>query len=349
MKNKQELLRKLGNVTQISGIRRFIYADGKAKGMSAIEMYNASGLRATIIQDEGLNIHDFSYKGINFAFHSKNGLVGNQFYSNINGEFSNYWPGGMLYTCGLTNTGPACIDRGINYPEHGSIGMLPAENVSIHQEWIEDDYVLEVKGDLLESAVCGTNLLLSRRISLTLEGKELAIEDVISNREPSEQDLMFLYHINLGYPLVDVGARFVKSEGKLKSRTKEQEVGIQNYHKITEPMDNKYEEVFFHENTIDSDGFSYAAIINDKLKLGCYVKYAALELPVLVQWKNMCSHDYVVGIEPSNSYIMGRELERENGTIRVMKGYEKVSYSVYIGVLDGAQEIEAFLEKIGKK
>ena len=51
----------------------------------------------------------------------------------------------------------------------------------------------------------------------------------------------------------------------------------------------------------DEDGYAYAGIINDELHLGCYLKYKTDTLPLLIHWKNMCAHDYVIGLKPSNS------------------------------------------------
>ena len=44
----------------------------------------------------------------------------------------------------------------------------------------------------------------------------------------------------------------------------------------------------------------------------------------------MASGDYVLGLEPSNCYIMGRHDERENGTLPVLKAFESVRSTVTI-------------------
>ena len=65
-------------------------------------------------------------------------------------------------------------------------------------------------------------------------------------------------------------------------------------------------------------------------------------MPWLMHWRNMCSHDYALGLEPSNNQVLGRDRERRNGTLRSLAGYESQSFAVEVGVLDGAEEIAAF-------
>ena len=44
----------------------------------------------------------------------------------------------------------------------------------------------------------------------------------------------------------------------------------------------------------------------------------------------MASGDYVLGLEPTNGYIMGRHDERENGTLKVLKAFESMENTVKI-------------------
>ena len=61
---------------------------------------------------------------------------------------------------------------------------------------------------------------------------------------------------------------------------------------------------------------------------------AADTLPVLAQWKCMRSGEYVLGIEPTNSYIMGRSAERENGTIGMLQPFETRRMQVTLRFFD---------------
>jgi hypothetical protein len=42
----------------------------------------------------------------------------------------------------------------------------------------------------------------------------------------------------------------------------------------------------------------------------------------------MASGDYVLGLEPSNCYVMERSAERANGTLKVIGPFEKINMSM---------------------
>lgn len=45
----------------------------------------------------------------------------------------------------------------------------------------------------------------------------------------------------------------------------------------------------------------------------------------------MASGDYVLGLEPTNNYIMGRHDERKNGSLAVLKAFDSVCFRLEIG------------------
>ena len=328
----------VGSTNQLLTARRVTYREGFSDGVKAIELRNTSGLYATCVEDQCLKLFDLSYKGVNFAFQSKNGLVSTRYFNGGANEFVYYWPAGMLYTCGLTSTGPGgMMEDGMYHPDHGRIGMMPARNVSM----TESEDGVTVSGIVQDAALAGHNLELERKLFFPARGKEIVIEDVVSNREAIPAEYMLLYHFNFGYPLLTPDCRVVKGAGTGYDKYSDNGLPADVF-SCREPEDTKVEELYCHTNTPDKDGWGYAALINDKLGLGCYVKYAMDTLPLLLHWKNMCTHDYVVGLEPSNSHIMGRDKERENGTLQVLKGYESATFRVCLGVLDGKDEIAAF-------
>jgi len=334
----------VGNPNQLMKARRITFRDGIKDGVKAVELENRKGIYVTAIEDQCLNLYDFSYRGINFSFQTKNGIGSSYYFNGGVDEFSYYWPAGMLYTCGLANVGSPVMENGIFHPQHGRVGMTPAENVTID----ETDDAVVVSGTIRDSVLCGHQMSLKRSITLPAEGSELTIHDTVTNLEDSEAEMMILYHCNFGYPLLAPGARMVKGYGEISdnlgSARHPEDCG-----KVTEPLKAKDEEVYCHTNTPDKDGYGYAAVINDELALGCYVKYKMDTLPLLMQWKNFCTHEYAMGLEPSNTYILGREAERKNGTLPTLAPYESRSFEVSIGVLDGKSEIAAFEKMLAEQ
>ena len=334
--------RFVGNANQLLTARRVTYTEGMSRGVQAIELRNCAGLYATCVEDQCLNLFDFSYKGINFAFQSKNGLVSGRYFNGGAPEFSYYWPAGMLYTCGLQNVGPGGVmEDGMFHPDHGRIGAMPAENVAITR----DETGVTISGTVHEGLLAGYNLELQRSIRFPADDKKIVIEDTVTNLEPQAVEFMLLYHMNLGYPLLSPESRVIKGKGGGYSIHTKGPIP-QDWAQCYEPGDHKDEDLFCHENTPDADGYGYGALINDKLGLGCYVKYHMENLPWLMHWRNMCSHDYALGLEPSNNQVLGRDGERANGTLQTIAGYESKKFHVEIGVLDGVEEISNFEKMI---
>ena len=338
----KNLLKKVGDISQIAGVRQIEFTSGKGRRTEAFEVYNASGIQFTVLSDMCMDIFNFTYKGINIGFISKNGLVGNKFFNALDNEFLYYWRAGMLYTCGLANTGPSCTDEGLHRTEHGRIGMLPAENISINTGWEEDNYNIKLSGEIKETLIYGYNLKFKRTISTDLISKEVHINDFVENMEPGEEEFMLLYHFNFGYPFLDKDTRLIKPDGKVVPRFNETPERVRACFQMEETKDNCEEECFYHKNRPDKDGWAYTGLINRKIGLGVFLKYGYKNLPIFMQWKSCRSHDYTMGLEPSNSYINGRSKERKSGTLSKIKGYEKIEYNLILGILDGEDEINEF-------
>jgi len=77
--NKRELLRHIGSVEQIGGIRDVTYNDGRAKGVRAIEV-STGDLTFTVLPDRCMDIAQASFKGKAFSWISKTGVVAPQYY-----------------------------------------------------------------------------------------------------------------------------------------------------------------------------------------------------------------------------------------------------------------------------
>ena len=73
--SKSDLLKRVGDISQIAGATRFEYTEGKAKGTAAIEIKNGSGLRFVVLPDRGMDIGYTECNGIAVSYISKTGVV----------------------------------------------------------------------------------------------------------------------------------------------------------------------------------------------------------------------------------------------------------------------------------
>ena len=155
------------------------------------------------------------------------------------------------------------------------------------------------------------------------------LEDEITNLTPEPREYMMLYHMNFGWPILSESATLEFPEKrKVTPRTPYAEKGLATQCKFSKPIDGEEEQVFFNE--MESEAF--ARLKNPELGITAEVSWSLDTLPILAQWKNMKSGDYVLGLEPSTCYIMGRERERKEGRLMTLAPYESVKHSVRLKI-----------------
>lgn len=272
--NKKELLKRVGSIEQIGGIRDFVFNDGRAKGVRAIEI-NTGKICFTVLPDRCMDIAQASFMGQNVSWISKTGITSPCFYEKDGLGFLRGFYGGLITTCGLKNVGEPYEGEG----QHGRIANIPASKVSVFADWVGDEYVMRVSGEMRESVVFGVNLVLKRTITAKLFESSFTVEDTIVNESFHEEGTALCYHCNFGYPLVTDGARMVNVPSDIAD--------------ITAPVHGKEEEcvhVYFEDDE-ETVGIENSTI-------GAYITYKRDTLPGFLIWKMMGESEYVVGLEP---------------------------------------------------
>ncbi len=330
------LLKHLGNIEQIAGIRELCLSGGRGNGIRLAECYNAAGLRFSIMPDRGMDLYDLSYKGINLSFQTKNGPVSPFAFSPKDGEFTTQWSGGALVTCGLDHVGGHC-EEGETFPTHGRISYTPAKTFGVKSFWDDQTYRLRAEGEVHQTRLYGRHLSLNRTVETELYGKSIAIRDVITNYEPNDEQFMLLYHCNFGYPLLQADAQFAFSDAEIIPLTSQSK----NPTIVTAPIDGQPEELYFFRAKTKR---AYGVLYNRKLQLGVYVAFDTCHLPHFLQWKLMKSHDYVLAIEPCNTLGLSREESSARNAIPTIPAYSSIEITLEMGVLDGNDEIDVFLD-----
>jgi hypothetical protein len=310
--NDRELYGYNGDKAQLYSVRRLKIMEGKASGANIVQVCTARGLELEITPDNGLDVSVARYNGVNMSYISKNGVTNG--FNPLEGEFSNCFPGGMLYTCGLRNVGPGNNDSDEWFPLHGRIHGERAGEVCAS---VEGDNII-VSGVLTESSLFGHLFRLKRKITTPVWASEFTVEDTIENLTPNTQEIMVLYHYNFGYPLLcEDTVLEIPTQVKTIPRNSEAEKGLGKQLGFTKPADNEPEQVFFHETETGE-----ARVVNKSLGIAATLTWDKVALPVLAEWKSMASGDYALGLEPTNCFIMGRSVEREGGTLKTLGAFK---------------------------
>lgn len=344
--SKNDLLKHIGSMEQVAGLRVLELSNGFERNVRVAIVRNGDLGFLTAI-DRGMDIVNAEYRGVPLSWISPTGIVAPCFYEPEGLGWLRGFPGGLMTTCGLTYMGAPTLDNGESLGLHGRISYSPANLLRADAYWEGENYKIVLEGESRESQVFEPNIALRRRIETTLGERRIAIHDVLTNQGWNTQPLMILYHINIGFPLLDEGARFLSTTGCFTPRDQEAREGAEDFASIHEPRSGYREKVYFHDMLVDNEGNAYAAIVNDKLLggLGVYVKYSKRELPRFVQWKMLGEGTYVIGMEPANSLVMGRDKERAWGTLKYIGPQETKEFRIEIGVLV-RYEIAEFEEKI---
>ena len=302
-------------------LRRVTVDEGKARGVQVIEIATAGGLRIDLLPDQGLDIGQVHFRGLNMSWISKNGPDAPRCDIPFENEFLKYFPGGLLYTGGLRSTGPANRDGDEWHPLHGRFHSLSADQVSAR---VEDD-VIVVSGVLRETSLFGHVLELKREYRIPVFGARIELSDRLTNLAHQSEEYSLLYHCNFGWPLVSAEARVeLPEQRRTTPRTPFAATALGREQTFDEPVPGEEERVFFHE-----DMEKRVAIVNPAINTRMTLTWSDT-LPVLSHWRSMASGDYVCGLEPTNSYIMGRCDERKNGTLPVLQPFESVDTKVTI-------------------
>ena len=108
---REELLTRVGDLTQVAGVRMMELSDGAERGVRIADVRTGSGLRFQISLDRGMDLSMAVYKVVPVAFRSPNGDVHPQRYEQEAYGWARCFPGGLMTGCGMTQVGSPCIDE----------------------------------------------------------------------------------------------------------------------------------------------------------------------------------------------------------------------------------------------
>ena len=354
LRSRQDLMQRIGDISQVAGARRCVLSDGKAQGVEAVDLRTGGGLAFTVLPGRGMDIAWTEYRGTPVAYMSKTGVAGPAYYEADGLQWLRTFFAGLLTTCGLSNVGGPCAEEepvvGMQrHGLHGRISNMAADNVCVKEEWRGDDFVMSVSGRLREAMLHGENLTLRREITATLGEKRFFLHDVVENEGFTARPLMMLYHINVGYPVLDAGSRLICASDVIEPVSDLARSELNRCRMMGPPEGGYPERVYFHDLVSGPDGRAGVALANDALGLGVYVRFDKRQLPRFTQWKQLGAAEYVVGLEPGNCWPVGRLEQRKRGNLETIAAGERRLFDLEIGILDGPAAIAEFARSVGAR
>lgn len=335
-------LSKVGDMSQVAGLRRYEFAEGKAKGVEAVEVHTGAGLSFTVLPGRGMDIAWISYRGVPLSYMSKTGVVSPAYYESTGMNWLHTFFAGGLTTCGLLNVGgPEEVEHPVIgkrlYGLHGRISNAGAEQVSIFEDHEDGEYKMKVSGVVKEGILHGESLTLRREIETAFGKREFTIRDTVTNRGATAQDVMLLYHINIGYPLLDEGARVECDALGVVPQSNAAAAEAAEAFRFGAPVPGIGERCYAVDLKPDEKGEVSIRFWNDALELGVELCYQKEQLPFLNEWKMLNEKEYVVGLEPCTAMPQGYAKAKQTGSIVTLGSGESRVFEVTYRVLDGQE------------
>lgn len=78
--SREACVRRYGNMKQLCGLKRYTFADGKAKGVEGVDVDNGGGLRFTVLPGRGMDISELRWRGVPVAYLSKSGVTASSYH-----------------------------------------------------------------------------------------------------------------------------------------------------------------------------------------------------------------------------------------------------------------------------
>lgn len=296
---------RISNFAQVASLRRYTLTEGRAKGLEVLDCDNGK-IRFLLNLSKALDVMQLYHEGQNVSFLSKNAFEGRGI------DFIRRFEGGMLYTCGLDSVG----DRE-GFELHGTLHNTPAE--LIHCACSEDGIIVEAI--IHDTALFGKNLSIRRRVTSAIGSETVKVEDTLVNEGYASEEYCLLYHVNVGYPMLDAGAKIEADEESCVPRTPFAKERVATRHLMTDSVVGEEETCYFLKLKKPE-----ISLVNENLGKRFTLAYSKETLPCFIEWKSMASGDYALGLEPCTTELDDRF------TYRTIGAGERITLSVAITV-----------------
>jgi len=175
----------------------------------------------------------------------------------------------------------------------------------------------------------------------------------VTNRGDTRVAHHWLYHCNLGYPLLDAGARFIyRGNAEYWAIPSPPNQGIVQplsataMNKLKRVPDSLTEHAGMGERGLivdtaaERDGWCRIGLINDKLKLGFEVSYPKKALPRMANWQHYGPRGcYVSGLEPFSGSLLGKARDKHKLAEQFLEPGETRNYQLKLRALAGAKAL----------
>jgi len=306
---RAEVDKLTGDFSQLAGVRKLQFCEGPERGMSLLQVHNASGLHVDFLPDRCLDIGQLWFEGIPLAWLGPNGLPPKERASCFDASL-----GGLLTTCGFDHIRQPEEYRGVIFPMHGSMALEPARVTRCETVFTDNTKEIQIEGAISSFALKRGGLKLRRRIKVPVLESSISLYDQIENVGNDPTEILGMYHFNFGFPLISETTQVsMLANGDRTSVSLQSEIGI----------------VALPETEIS---IQIANRVGDKVVKVC-LQFHGADFPILQTFGVLGSTTNLFCLEPAThdrksrrDLVVSGEIERTNVNGLVTK-HLKVSFS----------------------
>lgn len=331
-------------------IKHRVLRGGKSEGVSLVELNNGR-MTLAVLPTRGMSIWRAWTDGKELGWRSPvRGPVHPRYVPLFDPSGLGWLEGfdELVVRCGLASNGAPDFDEHgrLRFPLHGRIANLPATKVEASVD--EQAGTLTLRGVVEETRFLFHKLTLTAAVTTAFDSTSFTIEDDVRNSGGTAATMQMLYHVNIGQPLLDPGARLVAPIAKVAPRDKHAAEDMGTWRTIAAPMSGYEEQVYFAELTGDNDGNTQALLRNSAGNAGCRVRCTKQMLPYFVLWKNTAALEdgYVAGLEPATNFPNPHTFEAQHRRVVNLPAGQSWQNTLHIDWLTSAQEVRAAEQQI---
>ena len=327
---------------------------GLSDGVDVVEIDNGL-LSLFVLPTRGMGIWRGRYRQTPFGWNSPVASPVHPGFVNLADRNGLGWLSGfneLICRCGLASNGPPGHDDCGNPVEnpltlHGKIANTPAHHVEI-QISREGDGLLSITGVVDEAMLFGPRLRLTSRLETAAGSNRFRVVDTVTNLGGQSVESQLLYHINIGPPFLDGGAKFVAAVDEVVPRDSRAAEGIDTWTVYEPPTPGFAEQVYYIVPATDADGWTRVLLENAAADRGFSLQFRPAELPCFSLWKNTQAEadGYCTGLEPATNFPNPRTFERQQNRVRVLARGDSYQTEFDVTIHDSSESVNATREAI---
>jgi Domain of unknown function (DUF4432) len=311
---------RVANLDQLVSATESVVANGPASGCRAIDLRVYRGIDVRVLPDRGCDLGAAWFRGVPLSWTS---AVGERapFAPPSGEEWLDAFGGGLVTTCGLRNVGWASEGVGL----HGVFSHQRARVVEVDRRFDGDGAVAVVRAVIRDASHARWHLEVERTITTQALDGVVELVDVTRNRGAEPEPSPLLYHVNVGAPLWDEGARLEMPHSRGVRPDAAAAEAPDDWSLPPEPS-RAPERGYEHVIAPGPDGWAQARVVNARVGVELTLSWDVGALPRFNQWVQPVPGVYVLGLEPMNCSVQGRAHDRAEGTLPILQpGEERVT------------------------